>query len=291
MGFAKMLLQLFADESETTDSEEVEETIDEEYDDGTPTDETTEETQDEEEVVEPEKAKSFKEILKEHPEYQEEMNSMMEDRVIRERKKMDRKYKDELSKYEELAYLTQKGLEAEDFDDALNKTREFYDTKGIKYSPKANSKDNEILANAYAQEIINDCDSIDDLEDAIKTISKKGDKISERDALIIKGLNSEITSRKRFAELSSLGVSEEVYNSKEFKDFESKFSKETSISDIYEIYNTTLKAEKHIQNPGSMKSVPSTEKKDFISEKEYDRMTDKEIEENMELIRNSMSKW
>ena len=281
MEFAKMLLQRFAEESETTDSNvEEEETIDEEYDDSS---ESAEEVENEETTAEePEKVKTFT---------QEEVNEMFEKRIKRERKKLDRQYQDKLSKYEELAYLTQKGLEVDNFEEALDKTRQFYDEKGIKYSPKSNNKDEEILANAYAQEIIDECDSIEDLEDAISNINKKGDKLSERDSFIIKGLDREIKQRQRLSQLSELGVSEDVYNSSEFRSFESKFNENTPISDIYELYNTTQKSKSQFKNPGSMKSVPSAEKKDFISEKEYDRMTDKEIEENMELIRNSMSRW
>lgn len=286
MEFAKMLIQLFAEESDTTDSMEEEETIEQEYDDNSESKEVeeTEEEVEEETTEEPEKVKkTFT---------QDEVNQMIEKRVKRERNKIDRKYKEQLSKYEELAYLTQEGLDTDDFDEALNKTREFYaEKKGIKYTPKSDNRDEEILANAYAREIIEDCESVEDIEDAIQNISNKGTRLTERDGFIIKDLDKEVKRRKRLAELSELGVSEDVYNSDGFRSFESKFNENTPISDIYELYNTTHKVEKKIQNPGSMKSVPSTEKKDFISEKEYDRMTEKEIEENMELIRNSMSKW
>lgn len=286
MEFAKMLLQLFAEESETTDSNEVEETedtIEQEYTDGSETEEAEESNIVEEDAKEPEKVRTFT---------QEEVNEMMDKRIKRERKKLDRKYKDELSKYEELAYLTKQGLDTDDFDEALDKTRQFYaDKKGIKYSPKSDNKDEEILANAYAREILEDCESVEDIEDAIQNISNKGARLTERDAIIIKDLDKEAKRMKRVAQLSELGVTEDVYNSDSFKQFESKFNENTPISDIYELYNTTQKAEKQFKNPGSMKSVPSTEKKDFISEKEYDRMSDKEIEENMELIRESMKKW
>ena len=285
MEFAKMLLQRFAEESETTDSNEVEETedtIEQEYTDGSETEEAEESNIVEEDAKEPEKVRTFT---------QDEVNEMMDKRIKRERRRLDREYQEELSKYKELAYLTKEGLETDDLDEALDKTREFYDKKGIKYSPEANTRDEEILANAYAQEILDDCDSVEDIEDAIKNLSKKGAKMTNKDALVIKGLDNEVKTRKRLAELSALGVSEEVYNSKEFKDFESKFAKETPIGDIYEIYNTTKKAEKHIQNPGSMKSIPSEEKKDFITESEYDRMTDEEIEKNLDLIHKSMPKW
>lgn len=287
MEFAKMLLQLFAEESETTDSMEEEDTIEQEYEDTSDAEEVeeTEEETEEETTEEPEKVeKTFT---------QEEVNQMIDKRIKRERSKLDRKYKDELSKYEELAYLTKQGLDTDDFDEALDKTRQFYaDKKGIKYSPKSDNKDEEILANAYAREILEDCESVEDIEDAIQNISNKGTRLTERDAIIIKDLDKEAKRMKKIAQLSELGVTEDVYNSDSFKQFESKFNENTPISDIYELYNTTQKqAEKQFKNPGSMKSVPSAEKKDFISEKEYDKMTEKEIEENMELIRNSMSKW
>lgn len=287
MEFAKMLLQRFAEESETTDSMEEEETIEQEYDDTSDAEEVeeTEEKETEEETAEePEKVKTFT---------QEEVNQMFEKRIKRERNKIDRKYKEQLSKYEELAYLTQQGLDTDDFDEALDKTRQFYaEKKGITYSPKSDNKDEEILANAYAREILEDCESVEDIEDAIKNISNKGTRLTERDAIIIKDLDKEAKRMKRVAQLSELGVTEDIYNSDSFKAFESKFNEDTPIGDIYELYNTTQKqAEKQFKNPGSMKSVPSTEKKDFISSKDFDKLTDKEIEENMDLIRESMKKW
>lgn len=286
MEFAKMLLQLFAEESETTDSMEEEDTIEQEYEDTSDAEEVeeTEEEAEEETTEEPEKVeKTFT---------QEEVNQMIDKRIKRERNKLDRKYKDELSKYEELAYLTKQGLDTDDFDEALDKTRQFYaDKKGIKYSPKSDNKDEEILANAYAREILEDCESVEDIEDAIQNISNKGTRLTERDAIIIKDLDKEAKRMKKVAQLSELGVTEDVYNSDSFKQFESKFNENTPISDIYELYNTTQKAEKQFKNPGSMKSVPSAEKKSFISSKDFDKLTDKEIEENMELIRESMREW
>ena len=85
-------------------------------------------------------------------------------------------------------------------------------------------------------------------------------------------------------------MTEEEYTSQKFKDFASKFNKETPITDVYELYKKSTDV-KPVANPGSMKSVPGKEKKDFITEAEYDRMTDKEIEANMDLIRESMTKW
>lgn len=281
---ARLLIQLFAEESETTDYEDEEAETTEEVEESEETSEPVEDTdsESEEPTEEPEKVRTFT---------QEEVDRMMKDRIKRERNKLDRDYKEKLSKYEELAYLTQAGLKANNFEETLDKSREFYGKQGIKYTPKQSTEDEEILANAYANRIIESCDTVEDLEVEADRLLKKGVNISSREKLVLQGLISEMESRKRMSDLAKIGVKEEVYNSKEFMDFEKKFDKKTPIAEIYELYRSKTKAQKSIDNPGSMKSTPSKEKKAFITEAEYDRMTEKEIEENMELIRMSMSKW
>ena len=282
--FAKLFIQLFAEESETTDCEDVTEEEEVEYTDNEEPTEEAEETSlpVAEPTEEPEKVKTFT---------QEEVDRMMKDRIKRERNRLDREHREQLSKYEELAYLTQEGLKASDLDETLEKSRSFYGKQGIKYTPVSNTRDDEILAHAYAKAIIEESDSIEEIEAAADRLIKKGTSISNKEKLVLQGLISEMESRQRTSELKKLGVKEEVYNSDEFKSFEKKFSKDTPISEVYELYRAKTKPTKVVENPGSMKSVVSKEKKKYITEAEYDRMTDKEIEENMDLIKESMSKW
>ena len=238
---------------------------------------------------EPEKGKSLKELLKEHPEYQDEMNDIMESRVNRERKKLDRDYQKKLSKYEELAYLTKEGLKAESDDDALEKTRDFYGKQGIRYTPNRSAREEEILASADVEEILENADSIEEIESEVQRLNTKSN-ISNREKLIAQKLTEEIDNRRRISELSKIGVKKEVYNSSEFKAFEKQFTKDTPIANIYELYKIKT-TKKKVDNPGSLKGVQTKSKKEYITEAEYDRMTDKEIEENMDLIRRSMEKW
>lgn len=283
-GIARLLIQLFADESETTDLEmdATEEETTEEVEETEEVSEPVEETVTEEPTEEPEKVKTFT---------QEEVDRMMKDRIKRERNRLDRDYREQLSKYEELAYLTQEGLKASNLEETLEKSRSFYGKQGIKYQPANNTREDEILANAYAREIIEDSDSIEEIKAAADKLLKKGTSITNREKLVVQGLIGEMESRERISNLKKLGVKEEVYNSDEFRAFEKKFAKDTPISDVYELYRTMTKPTKVVENPGSMKSVPAKEKKAFITEAEYDKMTDKEIEENMDLIKMSMTKW
>ena len=82
-----------------------------------------------------------------------------------------------------------------------------------------------------------------------------------------------------------------MYNSDEFKEFESHFKEDTPIDVIYDMYRTSQTTKKVVENPGSMKSIAVREKKNFITEQEYDRMTREEIRANLDLIEKSMPKW
>lgn len=289
----RMFIQLFAEESETTDyvdGEVTEQEVQEELESEAPeTSESTEEGEEEkpEAVEEPKQAKTLKELLGENPEAQSEFDRIIRNRVNREKNNL----KTEMSKLEELAYLTQKGLKANDLDDVLEKSRQFYGKQGIVYTPKVSERDEEILADAYAQQIIESCDGVDEIEGEANKLVAKGVNISNKEKLILERLIKEMEHEKKISDLKKLGVKKEVYESSEFKKFESKFTKDTPISDVYKYYCLSTKSTKKVENPGSMKTTPATVKKEFITEAEYDKMTGKEIEENMELIRKSMLKW
>lgn len=276
---AKLLIQLFAEdeESETTDN------MDEELD----------EVENEEEYTDSEEAPQEEEVETPAPKTftQEELDSIVENRLKRERKRLDKEYNSKLSKYEELAYLTREGLKAENDEDALEKTRNFYGKQGIKYTPGRSAREEEILASAEAQDILDNCDSTDDIEKEIKKILSKGTNATDRETLIAQKLTDELTLKVRVSELEKIGVKEEIYNSAEFKKFEKQFTKETPIADIYELYRSKTTPKKEVYNPGSMKTTAGKEKKKFISEAEYDKMSSKEIEANMDLIRQSMLEW
>lgn len=97
-------------------------------------------------------------------------------------------------------------------------------------------------------------------------------------------------------QLSEIGVSEDVYNSAEFKSFASKFNSDTPITDIYNIYNQITKPQKQVQQMGSLKSTTSGENdiKDFYSYDEASKFTNADFEKNpklFEAVKNSMRKW
>ena len=100
---------------------------------------------------------------------------------------------------------------------------------------------------------------------------------------------------ERGQELSKIGVTEDVYNSREFQDFAGKFNANTPIRDIYDIYNKT-QPKKEIKTMGSMKNHNSGDKgvKDFYTVDEARKFTKKDFDENPALfaaVEKSMQRW
>ena len=148
-----------------------------------------------------------------------------------------------------------------------------------------------MLANHAANEIIADGYDAVDLE--LKKLANKGvDRMTSREKLIFEKLNSTKKVMDSEKELASIGVKPEILQSKEFKDFADKFTgSKFSMKEVYEMYARDNKPKPKAKPIGSMVNNNPGQEKTFISEAEYDKMTDKEIEENMDLIRKSMQKW
>ena len=299
----KLNIQLFAEDSEpvqTDNDDVVDETNEAEFTDSNVEKTTPKTDEDAHGAEEPEaqpkeSAKSLKELLKADPELQNQFNDIVQNRVTREAKRLDREHKAELSKYQELGYLTQKGINAEDLDDALNKTRDFYGQKGIKYTPQASQRDEEILANADSKEIIDSCNDESELIAEADKISQKGTNMSHREKIILQNITSELEGRKKLQDLEKIGADKNVYESEEFKKFSNYFTKETPVSDVYDLYIAKNKTAKKIENPGSMKNTTVNKTtKDFYSRDEALKFTREDLDKNPELVKaieNSMTKW
>lgn len=256
-------------ELETTNSEEVVEDTTDEVEEST--EEIVEGTTPEVETTQPEKTFT-----------QSEVNELLRNRAIRERKKVERenRQKDEtLAKLEELAYLNQKGLNVNSLDEALDKSRAFYGQQGIVYNPSTkNTRDEEILARADAEEIIDSCVSNDELETEISRLSRKAN-LNSREKLILDNLNSELTIRKGESELRSIGVTDEEINSSEFKEFRKKFDKSTPIKEVYELYRQLNKPHKVVENPGSLKTTTGKTEKAYFTEEELEKLTPEQLDD------------
>lgn len=268
---------------ETETTEEMQEVVD------TETPETEVEETEDEEIEVKEKLLTFT---------QEKLNEMIEDRVRRERNTSKRSEANIRREYEEkladIENIIKAGFGTDNLDDGLTRITELCKNKGIKIPERKNSysqSDLEVLANHAAEEIIADGYDAVDLE--LKKLANKGaDKMSAREKLIFAKLNDTKKVLDSQKELASIGVKPEILQSKEFKDFADKFTgSKFSMKEVYEMYARENKPKQKAKPIGSMINNNPKQEKTFISEAEYDKMTDKEIEENMDAIRKSMRSW
>lgn len=262
--------------------------------------ETTEEIQGEvdTETAESEDIKSEEEEKEVKTFTQEELDSIVAERVRRERNSSKRSETNIRREYEDriadIENIIKAGFGTDNLDDGLTRIEELCKNKGIKI-PKRTSNysqsDLEVLANHTADEIIADGYDAVDLE--LKKLANKGaDKMTAREKLIFTKLNNTKKVLDSEKELAVLGVKPEILQSKEFKDFADKFTgSKFTMKEVYEIYSKNNKPKPKAKPIGSMINNNPKQEKTFISEAEYDKMTDKEIDENMDLIRKSMQKW
>jgi hypothetical protein len=212
------------------------------------------------------------------------------------RKEYDRKY----SEYEEIGEILKAGMGKENLGEIKNGLNKFYaeNVKGynpkIKKNPEYSAKDIEALAKADADELISYGD--DEVAEELDRLTELGvANMSARDKARFEILESHMRNAKTSRELSSIGVTEDVYNSEEFKEFRKMFNPDTPITKVYETYAKT-QSKKEIRTMGSMKTTESKDNgiKDYYSPNEARMFTRKQLDENPALFKaicNSMSKW
>ena len=226
-------------------------------------------------------------------EFNQRLDETLGKKIARKEGKIRKEFE---RKYSDLENLLRAGTGKESVEEITESLKEFYQGKGFELPKKDefSSKDFEVLGRADAEEFIHAGN--DEIEEELERLTALGtDKMSEREKALYKTLSEHQSNTQRYRELAELGVSEEVYNSKEFKDFEKKFISDTSISDIYDIYCKT-KPKKEIKTLGSMKSsgLEKGTVKEYYSREEAKQFTVEDFNKNPELykaVKNSMLKW
>jgi hypothetical protein len=224
---------------------------------------------------------------------QDEVNDIVGKRVARNEAKI-RKENDR--KYGSLMEVLKAGTGKESVEEIESTFRDFYSKKGIKVQkkPELSEHDIDVLSGAEADEIIRS--GYDEVVDEVDRLAAIGfDKMTEREKKVFKKLAEHRQSAERGMELSKIGVTEDVFNSAEFKEFASKFNPNTPVKDVYDIYRKT-QPQKEIRTMGSMKSNAPADNgvKDFYSYEEAKKFTKADFDKNPELfkkVQESMTKW
>lgn len=206
----------------------------------------------------------------------EKLDEVMPGKIARReakiRKEMDREYG-------ELVDVLRAGTGKESVGEIKDTLKQFYGKKGVNMPsrPEFTDQDIEYLARKDADDIISS--GFDDVVYEVDRLASKGaDKMTPRERAMFKVLAEHRKSTERGNELSQIGVTEDVYNSKEFKDFAGKFASNTPIRDIYDIYAKTTQPKKEIQTMGSMKqNVQNNGPKDYYTPDEIASLTEEDL--------------
>lgn len=219
---------------------------------------------------------------------QAEVDEIVGKRLARKEAKIRKEYD---NKYGHLENVLKAGTGKETVEEMTDTFEKFYESKGIKINkrPEYSDRDIETLARRDAEDIIHA--GYEEVVEETERLTKKGvANMTAREKALFKTLAEHRQTTERGRELSKIGVTEDVYNSQEFKDFAGKFSASTSIRDIYDIY-AKMQPRKEIKTMGSMKQVQSDGVKDYYSPEEIDRLSMKDLDDPRvwEAVRRSMT--
>lgn len=224
---------------------------------------------------------------------EDEVNAIIGKRLARNTAKLRKEYE---AKYGELESVLRAGTGKEDLEEMTDTFREYYQSKGIQMSPKPtySNRDLDILAKAEADEIISA--GYEEVVEETDRLARIGaDKMTARERAVFQTLAAHRQNEEKSRELSKLGVSREVYESEQFKEFASKFNAKTPVTEIYGLY-AKMQPKKEIETMGSMTNTGTGETgvKDFYTREEALRFTRSDLDKNPKLvdaIERSITKW
>ena len=205
---------------------------------------------------------------------QSELNEIVKGAKARAKAQVRKEYD---RKYGNLTNVLKAGTGKESVEEITDTFANFYEGKGIKISrePDYSAKDIEVLATAEANEVIRL--GYDEVVDEVDRLSSLGvDNMTAREKIYFKALAEHRQNTERKTELSKIGVTDEVYNSKEFQDFAKQFNPTTPIADIFNIYSK-MQPKANIKPMGSMKNTAVNEVKDFYSAEEISKLSEDDL--------------
>jgi hypothetical protein len=242
--------------------------------------------QDEEEVIADESAKVYTE--EDFRIYKEEHDRRLDKKVSRAEAKIRKEYE---RKYGNLENVLRAGSGRETVEEMTDAFAEHYKKQGINIpeQPQYNANDIKVLARAEADEIIGM--GFDEVVEEVDRLAKIGvANMNDRDKEVFRTLAEYRQKEERNTEFEKLGVTKEVYTSQEFKDFASKFTKDTPVNEIINIFNS-MKPRKEVQTAGSMKTNRTDQVKDYYTEADIERLTLDDLDKPgvWEAVRRSMT--
>ena len=226
-------------------------------------------------------------------EFNAKLDEVLGKKLARREAKIRKEYD---RKYGNLEEVLRAGTGKESVEEITDTFAKFYTDKGIKLpeKPLYSDKDIDLLARSEAADIINA--GYEDVVEEVDRLTELGvENMTAREKAYFKVLAEHRQNTERQNELARIGVTDEVWSSREFQDFAGKFSPKTPISEIYSIYAKT-QPKKEIKPMGSMKNqtADTNAVKDFYTRDEALKFTKADFDKNPALykaVQESMLKW
>jgi hypothetical protein len=217
----------------------------------------------------------------------ETLDEVMPKKIARREAKIRKEYD---KKYSDLEHVLRVGTGKDSVEEIKDTFMDFYQKKGIKIpeKPSYSDRDIEVLARAEAEDIIR-CGFEDVVEEVDRLARIGSSNMDKREKAIFKALAEYRQGIERTNELSKMGVTEDVYTSKEFSEFASKFNPDVPVSEIYGYYSQK-QPKKDIKPMGSMKQS-QPEQRDYFTPDEIERLTMEDLDDPVvwEKVRRSMT--
>lgn len=261
--------------------------VDEELETNENVEQTTEETEEQVEEVK----ENVEEKLYTQAEFEEKIRS----NVARSEARLHKKYERELKEYREMEEVLKAGLDQQELKtkDLTQTMREYYESKGKKMPEKSSysKADMDVLVKSDADSIIEA--GINDVVDEINRLADMGPNLNERDKAVLNHLVQYQSKYEKMKQLEKIGVSKDIYDSKDFKEFASQFNDNVPMDKIYGMYSKTTDTRPPAEKIGSMKNTNPQNEKDIFTPEEVDKLTPKDYDDpkTFAKIRRSMLAW
>lgn len=236
--------------------------------------------------------KTLREILRENPEYQEELtNEIIKPRLDRKEREFNKK----LSKFRRTRDLLGASFNSDDIDYINSSMENYLIENGLELPTTRESnlsdEEYEILGNAEAEKIISLGEDVM-IEELNKLKEFKAEELSPKEKYVYKRLYEKLDENKKIVELQKEGIDLSILEDNEFNNFKKKFSKDTSLLEIVNMYNQFNNTEPAPAKIGSQKSNTEKGAKEFYSEKEIANLTMEDLDKPgvFEAVRRSMTK-
>lgn len=223
----------------------------------------------------------------------ERVNEILPNKIEREKRKIEKNYRDKLANYEETESILSSALKTQGITEINKQMRELYKEQGIDIpvyqKPKYSDDDERALGELEASKVIKL--GFDVMQEEANQLADIGtDKMTVRQKAMFTKLANELTTQKEKRELIKMGVKEDILEDLNFRQFSSQFNKDVPIQTRYEMYQKfNNKEQKKYDQIGSLKNNKEPIKKDFYSNEEIAKMSPEEIKKNWDIVRKSMT--